>query len=293
MIRRPTTLLKAIYQVYEQSGFTLAGAVAFAFLLSLFPFCIFLGALAGLFGDRGLAESAVKQMFEVLPDDVAGALAPQVRSIMGSSRIDLATFNAGLALFFATSAIETLRSALNGAYRVSETRNYFLCLLISMLFVLFSAASMLVMTWALIVAPAMIARLEPSWFIKMPGSEWLKGVLFSPAMRYAVVAALITGQLVAMHLWLAAGRRRLAEVLPGVSLSVGLFVGTAAVYSVYLDLSDYTRFYAGLSQLMIALIFFQITAIIVILGAELNRGLIELRKIGEDTGTDSSAQPAS
>ncbi|MFX6815342.1 hypothetical protein ABTH42_19365, partial [Acinetobacter baumannii] len=52
----------------------------------------------------------------------------------------------------------------------------------------------------------------------------------------------------------------------------------AGLYSRYLDFNDYTRFYAGLSQLMVAMIYFQFTAIIVIIGAELNRGLIELKR---------------
>lgn len=292
MPRRPEALLAAIYRLYAHSGFTLAGAVAFAFLLSLFPFCIFLGALAGvMFGGQEVADTAVKQMFEVFPEGVADALAPQVAAIMKNSRIDLATFNAAIALFFATSAIETLRAALNGAYRVVETRNYFVCLGLSMLFVLLSAASMLVLTWALIVSPALLARLEPDWLAQLPESSWLKSFLFSTVLRYSAAAALIGAQLFAMHLWLAAGRRTFKDVLPGVGLSVFLFIATAGLYSVYLDLSDYTRFYAGLSQLMIALIFFQITAMIVILGAELNRGLIELRRLG-DAGEEAAAETA-
>ena len=50
-------------------------------------------------------------------------------------------------------------------------------------------------------------------------------------------------------------------------------------YSYYLEINDYSRFYAGLSQLMVALIFFQVTAMIIILGAELNRGIMELKKV--------------
>jgi membrane protein len=46
-----------------------------------------------------------------------------------------------------------------------------------------------------------------------------------------------------------------------------------------LNLSDYARFYAGLSQLMVAMIFFQMTAVIVILGAELNRGIFEFKRM--------------
>jgi membrane protein len=69
-------------------------------------------------------------------------------------------------------------------------------------------------------------------------------------------------------------------VWPGVLLSMILWLALASLYSYYLNFSDYTRFYAGLSQLMVALIFFQFTAIVVILGAELNRGIMEIKKLG-------------
>jgi membrane protein len=235
-------------------------------------------------GGRELADQAVDQLFDLLPKPVAEALAPQVDAIMGSSRIDLLTLSAGVALFFATSAIETLRAALNGAYRAVETRAYPVCLLISMAFVLVSAVSMLVLTWGLVVGPAIAARLEPGWLAKLDLTwlAWIKSFLFSSWFatwaRYAAAAVVIAVQLFAMHVWLAAGRRRFVDVWPGVMLSVVLWLLLAALYSYYLDFSDYTRFYAGLSQLMVALIFFQVTAVIVILGAELNRGIIELTK---------------
>jgi membrane protein len=271
------TLYEALWRLYEHSGFAMAGAVAFAFIVSLFPFCIFLGALAGLFGGRELAAEAVKQLFEIKPATVAQGLAPQVESIMGQTRIDLLTAGGFIALFFATSAIETLRAALNGAYRVRETRSYPLCLLISMLFVLVSAASMLVLTWAIVVGPAvasMLAPFEPGWARTLLGSTWV-----SFLKRYALAAVVIGSQLFALHLWLVAGKRRLKDVWPGVLFSMGLWLVVAGLYSTYLRYSDYTRFYAGLSQLMIAMIFFQFTAITIILGAELNRGIMELKRL--------------
>jgi membrane protein len=290
-MKRYRTLLGAIYRLYEHSGFSLAGAVAFSFVVSLFPFCIFLGALSGIFGGRELADQAIAQLFAILPKAVAEALVPQVESIMGSSRIDLLTVSGFIALFFATSAIETLRAALNGAYRVIETRPYPLCLLIGMLFVLVSAASMLFLTWAVVVGPAITAKLaqfEPEWAKALLESTWLDTL-----KRYAIAAFVIASQLFAYHIWLAAGRRRIADVWPGILLSVALWIAVAALYSYYLDLSDYTRFYAGLSQLMIALIFFQFTAIIVILGAELNRGIMELKRMGNNRALDEIASEGS
>lgn len=274
-MKRYRTLLESIYRLYEHSGFAMAGAVAFAFVVSLFPFCIFLGALSGVFGGRPLAAQAVGQLFEILPPSVAEALVPEVEAIMGRSRINLMTLSGFIALFFATSAIETMRAALNGAYRVLETRSYPYCLLLSMVFVFVSATSMLVLTWTVVFGPGIAARFEPSWAKTLLDSSWLR-----PGTRYLMAGLVIGGQLFAFHLWLAAGKRTLRDVWPGVALSVVLWLTLAGFYSYYLEVSDYSRFYAGLSQLMVAMIFFQLTAVIILLGAELNRGIMEIKKLG-------------
>jgi len=275
-MKRTTTLIEAIYRLYEHSGFAMAGAVAFSFIVSLFPFCIFLGALASLFiGSPELANQAVEQLFQILPKQVAEVLAPQAHDIMAQSRIDLVGISGVITLFFATSAIETLRSALNGAYRVQENRPYWLSLLVSTTFVLATACAMLFLTWAVIAGPGFAASLSPSLPIRrIFDSSWI-----STYTRYASSALVMVSLLFAIHIWLVAGKRTLASVWPGVLLSAALWLASAALYSRYLDLSDYTRFYAGLSQLMIAMIYFQWTAIIIILGAELNRGLSELKKM--------------
>ena len=275
-MQRYRTLLEAIYRLYEHSGFAMAGAVAFSFVVSLFPFCIFLGALAGIFGGRELAAQAVEQLFHILPQGVAAGLAPQVEAIMGRTRIDLLTVSAGLSLFFATNAIETLRTALNGAYRVVETRPYLLSLLRSMIFVFASAVSMLVLTWVVVVGPVFAARWDPTL---TQSFTFMRSTWMGAFLRYASAGGVIAAQLLAFHLWLAAGRRRIQDVWPGVLLSTLLWLIAASLYSYYLNLSDYTRFYAGLSQLMVAMIFFQMTAVIVILGAELNRGIFEFKRM--------------
>lgn len=269
------TLPEALWRLYQDSGFALAGAVAFSFIVSLFPFCIFLGAVASMFaGGPELAHLAVTRLFEILPQRVAEGIAPQVEAIMSQSRLDLLTGGAAVALFFATSATETMRAALNSAYRVKETRPYPLCLLISMLFVFVTALSMLALTWFVLVGPNIAAQFEPGWAKKLIESGKLDSV-----SRYGLAAAIISAQLFAYHLWLAAGKRTLAQVWPGVAVSVVLWLLTAGLYSYYLNFNDYTRFYAGLSQVMIALLFFQVTAIIIMLGAELNRGLMEIDKV--------------
>ncbi|MFV0367502.1 MAG: YihY/virulence factor BrkB family protein [Hyphomicrobiaceae bacterium] len=283
-MNRHRPLLEAIYRLYEHSGFSMAGAVAYAFVVSLFPFCIFLGAVAGLFGGRELAQHAIDGLFKVLPPAVATTLAPQIESLMGSTRIDLLTVGGGVALFFATSAVETLRAALNGAYRVHETRSYPFSLALSMLFVFVFALSTLVLTWAVVVGPALAQRFEPEWAKQLIDLSWLTSTWLTATSRYAIAAFVLVTQLLVLHLWIAAGHRRFSDVWPGVALSTLLWLAAGALYSYYLTFSNYTRFYAGLSQIMIALIFFQVTAVIILLGAELNRGIMELKRMRGENG---------
>ena len=236
-----------------------------------------------MFGGRELAQQAIGQLFDILPHPVAQGLTPEVEAIMGSRRIDLLTASGFLALFFATSAIETMRAALNGAYRVHETRAYPLCLTISMLFVFVSAVTVLVLTWAVVFGPGLAARFQPGWAKTLLDSSWL-----GPWVRYTMAGAVIAIQLFAFHLWLAAGRRRFADVWPGILLSIALWLTLASLWSRYLEITNYSLFYAGLSQLMVAMIFFQFTAIIIILGAELNRGIIEVKRMRREAAARAS-----
>jgi len=273
LFRQLKSISRACYELFADSGFAMAGAVAYSFVLSLFPFCIFLGALAGYFGGEPLAELAVAQLFELAPAPVAQAIAPEVRAVMAQSRFGLLTVGALIALFFATSAIESLRAALNVAYRVKEKRSYLWCVSESMLFVAVSAAGMLVLTWGVVVGPQVAARFKPNWLLWLADTGWAAFIV-----RYGIVIAAIGLQLTAYHLWLAAGHRRVADVWPGVLLSILLWLVAAQLFASWLTINDYSRFYAGLTRIMSALVFFQVSAIIVILGAELNRGIVEVKR---------------
>jgi membrane protein len=265
-------LIRAVYGLYKDSGFSMAGAVAFGFVVSFFPFCIFLAALAGYFGGADLAQLAIEELFQVLPHQSAEALVPEVRAAIGESRIDLLTIGGFLSLFFATSAMEYLRAALNTAYRAQENRYYPVCLSLSALFVVGTAVALLLLTWGIVIGPDYVARLSPRLGGWLADGGW-PSFLVRNTLVIGALVALLSGY----HLWLAAGIRRFADVLPGVVVSVALLLMAAKAFGFYLTWTNYSRFYAGLAQIMVALVFFQFAAIIIMLGAEFNRGIAEIK----------------
>ena len=111
LFRQVRTLVAALYELYADSGFSMAGAVAYAFVLSLFPFCIFLGALAGHFGGQALARAAVAQLFEMAPAPVVDAIAPEVMARVFLARTLWLQGDADQAARLALSGVEEARAA--------------------------------------------------------------------------------------------------------------------------------------------------------------------------------------
>jgi hypothetical protein len=108
--------------VMVDEGLELSGYIAFTAFLSLFPFLIFLAALAGFLGDRETADAFIDAMFEFMPADVAKTLAPAVREVVGARQGGLLTFGILATLWFASNGFEALRTGLNRAYGVAEQR---------------------------------------------------------------------------------------------------------------------------------------------------------------------------
>ena len=69
LVRR--TLWQAYYNFNKDNGWMIAGHIAYMGLFALFPFLIFLVALAGFLGQGAAADSSVQLGLELLPDDVA------------------------------------------------------------------------------------------------------------------------------------------------------------------------------------------------------------------------------
>src|SRR6516165_1262226 len=77
--------------------------------MSLFPFLIFVAALAGFLGWEDLGKAATRVVFAEWPPVVARPIAEQVSNVLKQRHGGLLTLGAVLACYFASSAIEALR----------------------------------------------------------------------------------------------------------------------------------------------------------------------------------------
>ena len=82
---------------------------------------------------------------------------------------------------------------------------------------------------------------------------------------------LLLGALLLLHRWLPNTKQAFARVLPGVCVTTALWLIGASLFSWYVgNLANYALFYGSLGGVAITLVFFYLTAIIFIFGAEFN-----------------------
>ncbi|TWB52103.1 membrane protein [Rhizobium sp. ERR 922] len=262
----------AVFHFVEDDGFAMASHVALSTLLAVFPFLIFGTALASFLGASQFSSTAVHLIFDTWPEAIAKPLADQVVQVLTIPRGGLLTISVLAAAYFASNGVEALRISLNRAYRVPETRPWYFNRLASLGYVLIAVLIFAILSILLVAVPLAL-NYTRQWLPKLAD---ILDIVFSWRI-YGTIFLLLAGLLI-LHLWLAAGRRRLFDVIPGVILTLVFWSIGAVLFAYYLStFANYTATYAGLASVMIVLIFLYMLAVIFIMGAEINAALMKFR----------------
>ncbi len=261
-------LYDALGHFNDDDGWSMASHLAITALMALFPFLIFATTLASFLGASAFAETAVHIVFDTWPAQIAAPISREVINVLTVQRTDLLTYGVLLAAFFASNGIEALRTSLNRAYRVVETRSFVFRRIQSLAFVFIATIGFLAISVLLVFAP-LIVRLALANF------EWLEPYLGTITLwRFVIASTVIVLGLIAVHVWLPAGKRRFVDIVPGIIFTLVAWLAGSTIFAAYLDhFSSYVTTYAGLASIMIAVVFLYIVSAIFILGGELNASI--------------------
>lgn len=260
--------VEALRRLFADEAVPLAGNIAFRTVFSLFPFLIFLTALAGFFGNENLAEKVVTFLLSVAPEQLVRPLTSEIRSILTVPRTGLLSLSAILTIWSAMAGVDSVRVGLNRAYDLKENRNLFWLYGQSILFVIGSAAGLLVVALLLVFAPVVLAMLH------YYAPDFQHNFTTLNELRYPIAIALLTGGLQLSHHILPAKKQSGLVILPGVLLTVAVWVALSSLFSYYLvNFNTFASTYSSLSGLFAAMFFIYLAALVLIFGGEVNRVL--------------------
>src|SRR5690348_6182195 len=266
--------MDAFYTFLADDGWAIASHIALSTLMALFPFLIVLTSLAGFFGSKELADQAAGLLLQTWPKQVADTLSSQIHDVLTTTRGDILTVGAVLAVYFASNGVEALRVGLNRAYAVVEPRRWYWLRLESIGYTLVAAFTALAMSFLIVLGPLMIEAARRYIPLIVESNEQLLNTL-----RYGITVTALTAALFILHAWLPAGRRSFLQILPGIVFTLAASLVSGIGFGQYLArfANNYVSMYAGLASVIIALVFLYFTAAIFVFGGELNAAIIKSR----------------
>jgi membrane protein len=267
----PWEVAKRVAVGVYNDGFIHAGNLAYLSIVALFPFFIVAAAVAHILGQGQDAMLTVTNVLRRLPPDVASTLREPVQEVLTVRTGNLLWFGAIVGLWTATSFVETIRDILRRAYGVKFCSPFWEYRLGSILLIL-GAVLLLMVAFTASAALTIAHHFIMEWF---PLAQDI-GHTLGLYRLVPAVTLFVTFYLLFLALTPARYRKVGCRKWPGAFFITVWWIGTVEILPAALSLfGGYSRTYGSLAGVMIALIFFFVVGLGVVIGAELNAALAE------------------
>ncbi|HEV7268744.1 MAG TPA: YihY/virulence factor BrkB family protein [Falsiroseomonas sp.] len=258
-------LWRLLLAIPEDRVLTTAGGVAFFALLAIFPALATVVSLYGFFADAASIREHLSLLEDVVPDGVLALVGDELARVAGARGDTLGiAFVTGLlvALWSANSGIAALFDALNIVYREREKRSLVRFYATTFLFTLGAILFVMTAVAAVVVLPVLLG----------PFGLAAQAPLLLDLLRWPVLLLVIMAGLALLYRF--GPSRRAAKwrwVSWGSVVAALLWIAASMAFSWYVSSFDsYNRIYGSLGAGVGFMTWIWISAVIVLIGAELN-----------------------
>lgn len=268
-------LAKRTWNAMEQDGCVgLAAQMSYYFVLSLFPFLIFLAALIGYLPFTGLWDEVLKWIAQSFPTESQRLV---LDTVLGLTRQRTRFLSIGLfgALWAASSGIVTLIESLDRAYQVKETRGFWK-IRATALAMVFVISLFFMISLGLIMGGHFLGRWISNSFHLGPGFYFLW-----QALRWILSLTLLGLGVALTYYVLPNVKQPWRWVTPGSIFFILTLMPASLIFGFYVrHIASYDKTYGSLGGFVILMVWIYISGLILLMGAEINS---ELEKTSPQT----------
>lgn len=266
---RTLMVLGRVWRGAYYDGFIHAGNLAYMAILALFPFFLVVAGVFSLLGSGAESEASIDALLSAVPPVVARVLEPVAHDVLHARSGWLLWAGALVGLWTVSSLIETMRDILHRAYGTPATLAFWRYRLVSTAFIVGAVITLLISLFAQVAITAAQEAIA-AWFPRANG--WA----LTLATSRIIPALVLYGSIFALFLSLtpSAYRGDAYPKWPGALLVTVWWVAVTAFLPDVLRLFfRYDLTYGSLAGVMIALFFFWLVGLGMVVGAELNAAL--------------------
>ncbi len=259
-------------------GFIHAGNLAYMALIAIFPFFILGAAIFSAIGEESERAASVNAVLLALPPIVGEVIEPVARSVVNGKSGWVLWLGALVGLWTVSSLVETIRDILRRAYGTQATHAFWKYRLFSA-GVIFGAVVLLMLS---LLAQVLIGTAQEVIDAYVPRLADAIGRL---RVSRIIPALGLFGSLYLLFFTLTpkAYRKRRYPKWPGALVTTAWWIAvTAALPPAIRSFFSYDQTYGSLAGIMIALFFFYLVGLGMVVGAELNAALAETPEEAEN-----------
>jgi membrane protein len=259
-------------EMNEDHVMAFAGNLTYKALFAVFPFFTFLLSLLGIFNATDLVKTTVNKLSGVMPEAATTFVEDQLLGITQSQAESAFTFGAiisiALALWGVSGAFRSVMEAMNVMYSVEEDRPFWkvygLSIFMSLAVVVLLVGSLVLVVFgeSIGVAVADIVGLGSVF-----ATVW-------SILQWPVVACVVLFAFSLVYYFAPAARQRFRWISPGSIIAFVFWLIFSLLFSLYastLGGKSYSETYGSLAGIIVLMLYVYYSALIMLVGAEMNQ----------------------
>lgn len=257
-------MMRTVTEFVDDEMSTYASALAYQMLFSLFPFILFLIALIGFLHLPDFFSWLRLQSELVLPPQALEQVNPVIDQLQ-QSKGGLLSVGIVIALWTASAGVRLMMSAMNAAYDVVERRPVWKRFPLSIFYTVGIAGMLLIAAALMVLGPQVMG-----WIASQVGLEDFIVTVWT-IVRWPVIVVLLMMAVALIYYVMPDVKQEFRFITPGAVLSVVVWIIASLGFGLYVKtFANYNAMYGSIGAIIVLLLYFYISAAVLLLGAEMN-----------------------
>jgi membrane protein len=277
---RPLGIKNALIGTYgnvvRHHTLQMAAALAYYFVLSLFPALILLSAVVAYLPMPDLFNQALSLLARFLPADAMGLVQRVLADVISPNKGTFLSLGILGTLWAASGGFAAMIEALNIAYDVRDDRPFWKTRPL--------AVGLAFLTGALLLIALSVMVVGPRFGQWLAGRVHLSGlfVLLWPFIHWTIAIGFTVLAVEALYFLAPNVKQRLRATLPGAVVAVGCWITLSYLLGLYFrHFGNFNKTYGTLGAAIALMIWLYWTGFALLVGAELNEELAKISKKGK------------
>jgi len=263
----------------EDNCLGMAAQLAYYFFFALFPALLMLIAIASYFPYHALVDDLFNTLGGFAPPEVLTIITNQLAKIASGQQGGLFTIGMLTTIWSSSSAMTAIIDTLNAAYDIEEGRPWWKVRLTAIGLTVGVALFILISFGLVLVGPSLAEHLAGQFYLG-PAFEWSWKIL-----QWPVVFAFVSGAFAIVYYFAPDAEQDWVWLTPGSIFAATLWLIASLGFKYYVaTMANYTETYGAIGGVMILMLWFYISGLVILVGAEMNAEIEHASPYGKEAG---------